>query len=800
QRLAQRGDCDFGGLLMLAVQLLSEHADIRSAILQRYQHILVDEFQDINRASGILLRLLAGERKQIWVVGDANQAIYGFRGASPANIANFREDYPDAVILPLSRNYRSRPDIVRLADTFKNATLEQDARIGEVQTARATQNDPYVTLAVATHEASELRELVRDIQRKLAEGYSCRDIVVLCRTRAMARKITRELARVGLPVGARAGMMEQEHTKNLLSLLLLLVNSSGMGILRAARLPAHQLEQADIEALLLEARTQQTSLFALMMRAEVPLTLSPAGAQAWTRLSTIIKNLLHTSNSVWSLLARYLMLETSLGRDLLVVGEDAQARMMREDYANLLQFAHTYDQRLQEERRAAREAQPLPVDAPASDAEIGPAGNMLPEEPDLLEQIRGFLDYLQILLSLRQETEGKREENNEEAEAAPEVLRVMTVHASKGLEFPVVYLPGLAKSRFPLSKRYNPTPPPAGMLAPESEGDSAHASGEACLFYVGTTRARDQLILSYSERYGKQKASRSSYIDDLIVGLPDERVQRVYWQDAVQEESELEDDADVVGALSAQPGQNFIAATQPTRLKAGQIEEYLTCPRRYAYSTLYNFRRDEGTFLPFWQATEATMKALIERKSGSESSEEMPDAAELFQHYWHAHGDQDAPFAQLYERHGREVAGRLQEQLEKEEAGDWRLRQNLAVDLAGRSVEVTIDRVETPGEAEQSTKFVRTRYGKSKSKPGAGMRELLYVHASRQHHAGQGVVLQTHNLSTGETHEIKVTARKEESLLNDFERAMKGIESQDYTPKPDAFVCPGCPFYLICPA
>src|SRR5258708_39387375 len=78
QRLAQRGDSDFGGLLMLAVQLLSEHADIRSAILQRYQHILVDEFQDINRASGILLRLLAGERQQIWGVGDAHQAIYGF--------------------------------------------------------------------------------------------------------------------------------------------------------------------------------------------------------------------------------------------------------------------------------------------------------------------------------------------------------------------------------------------------------------------------------------------------------------------------------------------------------------------------------------------------------------------------------------------------------------------------------------------------------------------------------------------------------------------------------------------------
>src|SRR5258707_13637865 len=89
QRLQRQGDTDFGGLIMLAVQLLKEHSDVRNELQQNYQHILVDEFQDINRASGVLLRLLAGEQRNVWVVGDANQAIYGFRRASPANIATF---------------------------------------------------------------------------------------------------------------------------------------------------------------------------------------------------------------------------------------------------------------------------------------------------------------------------------------------------------------------------------------------------------------------------------------------------------------------------------------------------------------------------------------------------------------------------------------------------------------------------------------------------------------------------------------------------------------------------------------
>src|SRR6266704_653674 len=164
--LQRRGDTDFGGLIMLATQLLQEHPEIFREQQERYQHILVDEFQDMNRASGVLLRLLAGEQKRVWVVGDANQAIYSFRGASPANIANFRDDYPDAVVLPLSHNYRSRPDIVSLADAFRGKQLEPDREVGKSATARPTLPDPYVTLAVATDEASELNGLLVDIRDK----------------------------------------------------------------------------------------------------------------------------------------------------------------------------------------------------------------------------------------------------------------------------------------------------------------------------------------------------------------------------------------------------------------------------------------------------------------------------------------------------------------------------------------------------------------------------------------------------------------------------------------------------------
>lgn len=781
--LEQRGDIDFGGLIVLAVQLLREHPDLRAEINGRYQHILVDEFQDINRASGVLLRLLAGEQQRAWVVGDMNQAIYAFRGASPANIANFHEDYPNASILPLSRNYRSRPDIVHLADAFRSAHLEQDERVGSVETAREGESDAYITLAVAPDEASELRGLVRDIQGRLEDGYRCSEIVVLCRTRAMVRKVTRELARAGLPVSARGGgLLEQEHSKNLLSLLLLIADSSGMGILRAARLPAHPLSQSDIEALLLEARAQKTAPLALILREEPPLAMSSEGARSLSRLASLIRNLARGGNSVWSLLARYLLQETSLGRDLLA-DESPAARAAREDYAALLQFAHSYDQRFQEARRRLEE-------------QARECGEEPPPAPDIQEQIRDFLEYLQILLSLRQESEGRREESGEKAENAPEVLRVMTVHASKGLEFPVVYLPGLSQRRFPLQKRYNPTPPPTGMLPADWDGDAAHASGEACLFYVGTTRARDQLILSYSERYGKQNAKRSGYIDALVVGLPDERVKRVLWQFDGAPGDEPDEDA----ALISQPGQSFNEATRPPRLTAGQIEDYQTCPRRYLYSTVYAFRRNDGAFLPFWQTTHETLQTLVQRMLGEKKPVSKEEVAELFKHHWHAHGGESGPFAQLYQRHGEEVIEQIWSKLREEENGEWQLRQNVTVDLAGQEIEVTIDRVEAAVPGSRPARLVRTRFARRGSKPNTGTRELLYVHAGRQHHAGQEISLQTHNLSSGEMHEIKLTARKEQSLVSDLEQAVEGIERQDYAPRPDPYVCATCPFFLVCPA
>ncbi len=859
EALLRRGDTDFGGLIMLAVQLLQDCPEVLEQQQQRFQHILVDEFQDINRASGVLLRLLGGDKRNVWVVGDANQAIYRFRGASPANIANFQQDFPEAVVLPLSRNYRSRPDIVRLAESFRWQQLElsfsTDTEPGvsaseasprfarpsinqgstcsppnrNVQTARLTHHEAYVTLAQAEDNANELAGLIADIRYKHAQGYSYKDMAILCRTRAWAGKITRALAQAGLPVHEKRGILAQQHIKDLLSILLLIADENGMGILRTARQREHPLSQSDIEGLLLAAHDQHRPAGRLIADGAAPHTMSFAGRRSLSQLATILQSLCLYASNVWSLLSQYLFIETSIMRDLLrttastyddlALPENDHSRNSQEtaqlaDYLAFLQLARRYDQQQETLRRRLEEEateRGEQVEHVLDKSALYSRPSIYRGASEATEQVKGFLDYIHVLLRLGQDGGDSRQQGVTETGAEePDIIRAMTIHASKGLEFPVVYLPGLIQRNFPLQARANPVPAPAGMLPAESEGKAAHESGEACLFYVGVTRARDQLVLSYSERNGKQKARPTAYLDALLAGLPPERITHLHWQGMIEETydiDEQEDDLPVIASPSSQPSQNFLDAVKPSTLKATHIEAYQRCPRQYLYSTIYGFRNEEDAYQLFWQATQKTLETLQQQLAASnDPTNNLPtveEAQRLYTKHWQELGGPALPFAAIYEQHGHEVTALIRDKLLASGDTNWKLRHEFTVEAAGKTIHMTVDRVEAAPAGNQTdtpARFVRARFAKRKEKPSAGTRELLYAQAYRQHHGGQNLELHFHNLSTGEIFPITLTAKKEQSLFNDLEQSIRGLERNEFPAKPDAYLCPTCPFFLICPA
>ncbi len=431
-----------------------------------------------------------------------------------------------------------------------------------------------------------------------------------------------------------------------------------------------------------------------------------------------------------------------------------------------------------------------------------------PEEaiaPDIEEQAQGFLDYITVLLSLRQDGGSRRESESNDGE--PDVVRVMTVHASKGLEFPVVYLPGIVKTRFPASKRWQPAPPPRGLGATGGDEESAHESGEACLFYVATTRARDHLVISYANRYGKVNRSRSPYIDALLAGVTDERAIRIVWPKSEESLLTNEEDDENDETVSVQPDEAFIKAMKPQTWRSSNIEAYQRCPRQYLYSSIYHFRSESAAYQLFWRATGETLDELqkqvaASRESGNDETHfpTEAEAHELYTRCWQSHEGHTRPFGSMYEEHGHEVAGLLRHKLMESGNTHWQLRPQYSVEVAGKTVEVTVDRVETPAHPGEPVKFVKTGFGRRKDKVDPSTRELLYARASRQHHPAQPIELRFHNMSTGETFEIALKEKKEQKLYEELIQTMAAMERNEFPPKPDARTCPGCPFFLICPA
>src|SRR5262249_4034624 len=209
-----------------------ENPDVLDEVRAEFPHVLVDEFQDINRAMGVLLRTLAGAGAALWAVGDPDQAIYRFRGASPANLARFTTEYPGAEVQHLTKNYRSCAPIVESARAFARGVIGDLDRPG-LSAARGDVPGGKVALALAPDEAAELAGIAQRIEASVGVGRSYADHAVLCRTRRQVRRVAEALVRRGLPVRLVAPLLEQPEVKDVLAVVALLVDSTAAGLLRA---------------------------------------------------------------------------------------------------------------------------------------------------------------------------------------------------------------------------------------------------------------------------------------------------------------------------------------------------------------------------------------------------------------------------------------------------------------------------------------------------------------------------------------------------------------------------------------
>ncbi len=458
-----RGAVDFDDLLTEALRLLEEVPEVRERYQDRFLHVLVDEYQDTNPVQFRLVARLCERHRNLFVVGDVDQAIYGWRGADIRNILEFERDFPDARVLPLEENYRSTQTILRAAE----ALIAQNPRKYPKRLwTRNPEGTPVVVYA-ASDEHDEARFVVECLQRLRSEGFGLGECAVLYRVNAMSRQFEEAFLRAGLPyqvVGA-VRFYERKEVKDILSYLRVLTNPQDeLSLLRALQAPRRGIGEGSVDRLRTFAASRGWSLWEALEHAEEVPGLPAAARKAARAFVDTLRELMALAGRARASELVVEVLERTGYRDALEAEGTDEAASRLENVQELVTVAQEYE-------------------ATTGDGSL-----------------EAFLEHLSLVTDA--DTYDERADR----------VVLMTLHAAKGLEFRAVFLCGLEEGIFPHVRSFD---------------EPRQLEEERRLAYVGITRAKERLYLSYAQLrslFGRTVANvPSRFLDE----LPEETLERV---------------------------------------------------------------------------------------------------------------------------------------------------------------------------------------------------------------------------------------------------------------------------------
>ncbi|MBI3899447.1 MAG: DNA helicase II [Gammaproteobacteria bacterium] len=431
------GLVDFAELLLRAYETLQNDARLREHYQARFRHILVDEFQDTNRIQYAWLKQFAGTQNNLFIVGDDDQSIYGWRGAKVENILRFESDHPGTKVVRLEQNYRSTGNILKAA----NSVIDHNSgRLGKKLWTSGEDGEP-ILLYTAYNDLEEARFVVESIQEWAQSGGKRSEVAVLYRSNAQSRVIEETLMNAGVPYRVYGGLrfFERAEIKDALAYLRLLAGRhDDPSFDRIANVPTRGIGLKTLEILRETAKNAERSLWDTAQQIIASNALPTRAALALKAFLDLIERLaqdtagLPLSEQVDHVLAQSGLLEHYKKEK----GEKGEARV-----ENLEEL-------------------------------VTATGNYVHDQADGLEPLSGFLAHAAL------------EAGEGEAEAWEDSVQLMSLHSAKGLEFPLVFLTGLEEGLFPHQRSMDET----GRLEEERR-----------LCYVGMTRAKQRLVLTLAE-------------------------------------------------------------------------------------------------------------------------------------------------------------------------------------------------------------------------------------------------------------------------------------------------------------
>lgn len=476
RKLSANNALDFDDIIMLTVKLFREFPEVLHYYQEKFRYIMVDEYQDTNHAQYILVNLLAKKYRNLCVVGDDDQSVYGWRGADVQNILDFERDYPEAKILKLEQNYRSSQRILKAANAVVCNNFNRKGK------SLWTENDEGECISIyhATNEHDESR-FIREQIRLLrdTEGRNYNDFAILYRTNAQSRVIEEHLLKEGIPYKIYSGtkFYERLEIKDILAYLRLIHNPADrVSFSRVVNVPKRGIGTKSLDKILEYAEEQgMTIIDALSEAAYIPGLQPKAANTLLDFYKLILKFQSEAEKGVPVTKLTEQILEETGYMEALRIENTIEAEARIENLSEFLSVTAEYDQNMEEY---------------LEDSDFNEEQNQI--------VLGGFLEQVSLVAEI---------DKYDEAEDA---VKLMTMHSAKGLEFPVVFAAGLEDGIFPSSRNLI---------------EQHLLEEERRLCYVTITRAKEKLYISHAEQrmiYGRTQESLPSRF---LKEIPEELVE-----------------------------------------------------------------------------------------------------------------------------------------------------------------------------------------------------------------------------------------------------------------------------------
>jgi DNA helicase-2/ATP-dependent DNA helicase PcrA len=458
QRLKDLNAADFGDLLLHILNILKGHPDILADYRERFRYCLVDEYQDTNVAQYLWLKLLATSSGNVCVVGDDDQSIYGWRGAEVENILRFERDFPGAKVIRLERNYRSTPAILGAASGLIAANK---GRLGKTLWTEGDQGEKIRVQGVWDAE-EEARNIASDAEDLHRQGEPFSQMAILVRAAYQMREFEDRFIALGLPYRVIGGprFYERAEVRDAMAYLRLIAQGDDdLAFERIVNKPKRGIGDASVQALHKFARAEQIPLLAAAQKIAETDEVPPKARKAFAELAANFARWTETARHIPHAELAEMVIDESGYTDMLKADKSAEAPGRLE---NLKEFVRSMES---------------------------------------FESLTAFLEHVSLVMEIAQDESGDR-------------INLMTLHAAKGLEFNIVFLPGWEEGLFPSQRTMD-------------ENGLAGLEEERRLAYVGLTRARQRIRVSFAANRRMRGAWQSALPSRFITELPEEHVDAV---------------------------------------------------------------------------------------------------------------------------------------------------------------------------------------------------------------------------------------------------------------------------------